>query len=150
MAIGDTRLDELFKRATLLKDAVAWKSSFDSATKQQIIKWIQVDQLTNKGVDGQGVVIGQYSYATEVITRGRKQQGDNYTFDDTGAFYASMEVEITDTLVWITGDGKKGKDNLYRKYSDYLTTLTDENITKLKAIIEVKYIEYIKKILLIN
>ena len=150
MAIGDTRFDHLFKRARLLKEAQAWKQAFDSATKVQMIKWIQQDQLTDKGIDGKGIEIGNYSYATEIISRGKKQQGDHYTLNDTGEFYRSMRVEVETSLIWITGNGQKGNDNLYEKYGQDITTLTEENLNKLKAIISTKYTEYIKKILQIN
>jgi hypothetical protein len=150
MAIGDTRFDELFKRARLLKEAQAWKQSFDRATKEQILDWVKNDQLKDKGVDGDGIVIGNYSFATEVISGGRKQQGDHYTLDDTGDFFNSMRVEVETQLIWITGDGKKGNDNLYEKFGDKITTLTEGNINKLKAIITAKYQAYIKKVLRIN
>jgi hypothetical protein len=149
MAIGDTRLDHFLKRGKLLKEMSAWKSAFDVATKEQIIEWVK-SQLKDKGVDGRGIVIGNYSYATELITKGRKQQGDHYTLEDTGDFYRSIEVDVTEALVFIVGNGRKGKDNLYDKYGDYITTLTDENIEKLKEIIREKYITYIRKVLQID
>jgi hypothetical protein len=94
--------------------------------------------------------MGTYSYATELISKGRKQQGQNYTFEDTGYFYNSMQVYISEYLIEITGDGKKGNDNLYSKYSQFLTTLNDEHIEKLKTIIQKAYIDYIRKVLRIN
>lgn len=146
MPIGQTKLDEHFKRVKLLKEGEAWLKAFDSKTKEQVIDWVQ-DQLFTKGIDGKGVVIGQYSYATELISKGRKQQGDNYTLKDTGAFYNSFEVYVSEFLIEVTGDGKKGKDNLYQKYGEYITTLTDENIEKLQEIIQEKFIEYARRIL---
>ena len=70
MPIGQTKLDEHFKRVKLLKEGEAWLQAFNQQTKEQIIRWVQ-NQLEQKGVDGRGVVIGQYSYATEVISKGR-------------------------------------------------------------------------------
>ncbi len=61
-----------------------------------------------------------------------------------------MDVYISEYLIEITGDGKKGNTNLYSKYSQFITTLTDENIIKLQEIIRAKYIDYIKKILQIG
>ena len=150
MAIGQTKLDELLKRGKLLKELNAWKQSFDSATKEQIIEWVQNDQLINKGVDGKGQVIGYYSLSTQQITNGRKKAGDKYNLKDTGDFFNSMKVSITNATILIAGNGQKGADNLYDKFGDYITNLTDENIEKLKEIINEKYIEYVKKILLIN
>lgn len=146
MPIGQTRLDEHFKRVKLLKEGDAWIKSFDSKTKEQIIEWVK-DQLLSKGVDGRGIVIGEYSYATELITNGEKRQGDHYTLKDKGRFYDSFEIYVSEFLFEVTGDGKKGNDNLYQKYGEYITTLTDENIQKLREIIKGKYIEYARRIL---
>lgn len=146
MSIGNTRIDEFLKRRTLLRESDAWIKAFNSATKKQLISWVQ-QQLEVDGVDGKNRVLGQYSYSTQLITKGRKQQGDNYTLNDTGYFFNSMEVYVSEYLVEILGDGKKGNTNLYSKYGQFITTLTDENIIKLKEIIRAKYIDYIKKVL---
>ena len=146
MAIGNTKIDEFLKRRTLLRESDAWIKAFNSATKKQLISWVQ-QQLEVDGVDGKNRVLGQYSYSTQLITKGRKQQGDNYTLNDTGYFFNSMEVYVSEYLIEILGDGKKGNTNLYSKYSQFITTLTDENIIKLKEIIRAKYIDYIKKVL---
>lgn len=148
MPIGKTRLDELLQRAKLLKELDAWYSAFTKLTNDQLINWVQ-DQL-QEGRDGQNVLMGTYSYATELISKGRKRQGDNYTFEDTGYFYDSMQVYISEYLIEITGDGKKGNDNLYSKYSQFLTTLNDEHIKLLQEIIIKAYKDYIRKILRID
>ena len=62
----------------------------------------------------------------------------------------SMQFYISEYLIEITGDGKKGNENLYTKYSQFLTTLNDEHIEKLKTIINKAYIDYIRKILRID
>jgi hypothetical protein len=148
MPIGKTRLDELLQRAKLLKELDAWYSAFTKLTNDQLINWVQ-DQL-QEGRDGQNVLMGTYSYATELISKGRKRQGDNYTFEDTGYFYDSMQVYISEYLIEITGDGKKGNDNLYSKYSQFLTTLNDEHIKLLQEIIIKAYTDYIRKVLRLN
>ncbi|CAB4128604.1 hypothetical protein UFOVP104_54 [uncultured Caudovirales phage] len=148
MSLNDTILYKYYKKAKLLKELDAWYKSFDTNTKEFVLDLVQNKQLKDKGVDGKGEIIGTYSYATEKITKGRKQQGDHFTLEDTGYFFNSMDVEVTDALLYITGDGKKGKDNLYSKYGDYITTLTDENIKLLQEIIKKKYIEYVQRVLL--
>jgi len=148
MPIGKTRLDELLQRAKLLKELDAWYSAFTKLTNDQLINWVQ-DQL-QEGRDGQNVLMGTYSYATELISKGRKRQGDNYTFEDTSYFYNSMQVYISEYLIEVTGDGKKGNENLYTKYSQFLTTLNDEHIENLKITVIKAYKDYIRKILRIN
>ena len=46
--------------------------------------------------------------------------------------------------------GKKGNENLYSKYSQFLTTLNDEHIKLLQEIIIKAYTDYIRKILRID
>lgn len=150
MSIGQTKLDNLLKKGKLLKELDVWYKSFDTKTKETIIDLIQNKQLKEKGVDGLNQVIGYYSYSTELITKGRKQQGEHYTLQDTGDFFNSMRVEITDALLYVSGDGKKGKDNLYKKYGDYITTLNEDSLNVIKEIIKGKYVQYIRKILQID
>lgn len=150
MSIGKNKLDEILKRAKLLKEVDAWFKVFDSNTKEYLIKLVQNNQLIDKGVDGKGQVIGYYSYATELLTKGRKQQGEHYTLQDTSEFFDSMRVEVSEALLWITGNGSKGNENLYDKYGEWITTLTEENTDKLRQIVKNKYVEYIRKILQIT
>lgn len=150
MSIGQTKLDILLKKGKLLKELDIWYKSFDTKTKETIIDLIQNKQLKDEGVDGLNQVLGYYSYATELITKGRKQQGEHYTLEDTGFFFDSMRVEVTDALLYVSGDGKKGKENLYKKYGDYITTLNEDSLNVVKEIIKDKYVQYISKILQIN
>lgn len=150
MSIGQTKLDILLKKGKLLKELDAWYKSFDTKTKETIIDLIQNKQLKDKGVDGLNQVVGYYSYATELITKGRKQQGEHYTLEDTGYFFNTMRVEVTDALLYVSGDGKKGKENLYKKYGDYITTLNEDSLNVVKEIIKDKYVQYIRKILQID
>lgn len=141
------KLERLLKRAKTLSELKAWFGVFDEKTKSIIIDWVQKDQLTAKGVDGDGNVIGYYSYATELITRGKKQEGDHYTLDDTGAFYKSMQVLIFQQSFVILGDGDKGIENLYEKYGNKITTLENENLEKLKIIVRESYRNYVRSVL---
>lgn len=141
------KLERLLKRAKTLSELKAWFGVFDKKTKSIIIDWVQKDQLTAKGVDGDGNVIGYYSYATELITRGKKQEGDHYTLDDTGAFYKSMQVLIFQQSFVILGDGDKGIENLYEKYGNKITTLENENLEKLKIIVRESYRNYVRSVL---
>jgi hypothetical protein len=150
MSIGQTKLDILLKKGKLLKELDIWYKSFDTKTKETIIDLIQNKQLKDKGVDGLNQVVGYYSYATELITKGRKQQGEHYTLEDTGYFFNTMRVEVTDALLYVSGDGKKGKENLYKKYGDYITTLNEDSLNVVKEIIKDKYVQYIRKILQID
>lgn len=147
MAIGNTKLDILVRRVRLISETVAWLETFNTVTKNQIIEWIQKDQLTNKGVDKFGEVIGYYSFATELITKGKKKFNAHYTLFDTGDFYRSMYVAVFQTEIVINANANKGKDNLFRKFGDGIIGLTDENFNKLKEIVKDSYIKHVRKAL---
>lgn len=150
MAIGQSRLHELLRKHRQFSEAVAWLEVFDTATKRQILDWIQKDQLTAKGIDADGNVIGYYSYVTELISRGKKRQGEHYTLDDTGAFYRSMYVTILREAIEIDANGDKGEENLFEKYGQKIVGLTEENLGKLRAVVKERYLIIAKKILFGN
>ena len=147
MAIGQSRLHTLLRRGKLLSDAVAWFEAFTPRNKKEILDLIREDQLRDKGIDGDGDVIGFYSFATEVISGGAKQQGDHYTFDDTGKFFLSMFIRVMSDRFTINADGQKEDDNLFDKYGQEIIKPTDESIDQIKIIIRKSYIAYVRKIL---
>ena len=145
MAIGQSKLHEMLRRGTLLNDAVAWLDAFHPNTKKQVLEWIRKDQLTRQGVDADGNVLGYYSRLTEIISRGRKQEGDHYTLEDTGDFYRSMFITVLRNAIEIDGNVDKFKDQQW--YTSRILGLTDENFTKLIKTVKARYIDYARKIL---
>ena len=135
----------MLRRGTLLNDAVAWLDAFHPNTKNQVLEWIQKDQLTRQGVDADGNVLGYYSRLTEMISRGRKQEGDRYTLEDTGDFYKSMYITVLRNSIEIDGDVDKFKDQNW--YTSRILGLTDENFTKLIETVKAQYINYARKVL---
>ena len=150
MAIGNTKIDEQIRRYHLLSEAVAWIDTFDSVTKKQIIDWIQQDQLIDEGINKFGKIIGYYSYATELISNGKKKQGDHYNLFDTGAFFRSFVVIVGIDAIKIDANAQKGEDNLFKKFGNKIIGLTDENFTKLKELVKKSYISYARKVLQID
>jgi len=150
MAIGNTKIDEQIRRYHLLSEAVAWIDTFDSVTKKQIIDWIQQDQLIDEGINKFGKIIGYYSYATELISNGKKKQGDPYNLFDTGAFFRSFVVIVGIDAIKIDANAQKGEDNLFKKFGNEIIGLTDENFKKLKDLVKKSYISYARKVLQID
>jgi len=150
MAIGNTKVEKLINRHLLLSETVAWIEAFDNLTKEQIIEWIQNEQLTKKGVNKFNEVIGLYSYATELASKGRKKQGTHYTLFDTGDFYRSMYVVVTGEELIINANPQKEDENLFQKFGTAIIGLNEENFTKLKEIVKQKQIEYANKVLFGN
>ena len=146
MAIGNSRLHELLRREKFLNEAVLWYNIFDTNLKNQILNWVRIDQLTNKGIDKDGDIIGYYSPVTEFINP-KKKAGEPYTLNDTGAFYESMYVEVLKDSIIINANPIKGNDNLFLKYGNGIIGLTNENIQKLTIEVKKRYIKEIKKTL---
>ena len=104
------------------------------------------DQLL-KGENAEGNPIfsnqrnrGTYSLYTELITKGRKQEGDPYTLFDTGDFFKGFYVNIEgDSVRFGSTDPKSFY--LILEY-DSIFGLTDEN---LKGVIREKLLPFLQQ-----
>jgi hypothetical protein len=140
LAIGNTAIEVQIRRAKSLSEVEAWLKTFDTATKNEVLDFIKIDQLQNKGVDKDGEVIGYYSLATEYISKGRKKFNTHYTLFDTGDFFRSMYIAVFQQEIIIDGDTNKMQDQEW--FSNKIIGLTDENFRKLKEIVQTSYIDY--------
>lgn len=119
----------MLNKSTVLNDYDAWIEINTPRLKARIIReWIQEDQLLSKGVNADGETIGVYSYATELITQGRKQEGDPYNLFDSGDLFASMLVVVMFDMIEIHADDSEIRDRDW--YSERIFELTDENLDK--------------------
>jgi hypothetical protein len=152
--IMETIAGERIKKTKLLFDSVAWFTALNPLVKKQILDWIRDDQLTAKGEDEDGDVIGEYSQATEIFSGGRKQEGDPFDLNDTGAFYRSMFVQALSDGLIIDGDTDKMENSYSQKngnwWHDGILGLNEENLEKLARRIEAEYIRYARKVLEID
>lgn len=149
MAIGQSRLHEMLRRGRLFSEAVVWFETFDPALRNKILDWIRDDQLRKRGVDGDGNVIGYYSYMTSLINP-KKKFNTHYTLEDTGAFFRSMFVKVLRDRIEINADADKEDENLFEKYGTKIIKLTDENFEKLKAEVKDSYIKEARRLLFGN
>ncbi len=140
MAIGNTAIEVQIRRAKSLSEVEAWLKTFDTATKNEVLDFIKIDQLQNKGVDKDGEVIGYYSLATEYISKGKKKFNTHYTLFDTGDFFRSMYIAVFQQEIIINGDTQKMQDQEW--FTNKIIGLTDENFRKLKEIVQTSYIDY--------
>lgn len=141
----DTILYQRLKAIQRIEESTAWLWTFvtDRNLKQDIISLVQNNQLRDKGVDENGEVIGFYSMLTEVVSKGKKQQGEHYTLDDTGEFFKSFYITVLKDSFVINADGQKDEDNLFDKYGNGIIGLTDESIEVVKARIKEGFINYL-------
>lgn len=98
--------------------------------KKFIIELITEEQLYNKGIDGDGVSLGDYTtYSIEMKLRGDGDKRiDHITLKDTGGFYDSVEVVpynkgFNTEANPIVDDGK----NLYDRFGENIIKLSEEN-----------------------
>lgn len=144
-------MGEVLNKHRLLFDSVAWIEGLNPAMRKQILDWIRDDQLTEKGEDEDGDVIGYYSRATELFSGGRKQEGDPFDLNDTGAFYRSMFVQpLADGMI-IDGDTEKMEDSFSQTngywWHDGILGLNEENLDKLAVAMADAYRRYARKTL---
>ena len=149
----DLTKNEAYLRAVraeeLLTDVLLWVDTFNTQDKlaKLILGWIKEDQLFDRGVDANDKNIGFYSFVTEIISNGEKQQGDHYTLDDTGEFKQSMVVIslVPILAVMIKADAEKMENQEW--WRDEILGLTAENMQKLRNEYRENAIRYGKRVL---
>lgn len=150
MAIGNTRVDVLLRKAKLLSDSVAWLNTFQSSiTRKWVLDLVREEQLRSKGVDGNNEVIGYYSLTTSLINP-KKVFNTPYTLFDTGDFYRSFWLAVSSNYIEINANGDKGEEDLFEKYGEKIIALTDENFQKLKEMVYTSYLKQLRKLLFSN
>lgn len=147
--LEETPLYQTLSRvAALASDDVAWLMSFDYALKTEITRLIKEDQLTKEGIDEAGRVIGYYSFLTEIISKGKKQEGDPYNLNDTGSFYRSMFVSVfKDSFVIDAASPTFTEMQQQDWYSDGILGLTDENLQRVIQEVGKRYSKQMEQLL---
>lgn len=145
--IGHTEIDEHLKRALLLDDALAWIEAHNEQVKEAILDAIREDQLY-EGVDGNDSNIGYYSFWTEILSNGRKKQGEPYDLKDTGQFYRSMLIKVLNDSIIIDADFEKMQDQYWWRID--ILGLTEENLELYAEMVRKNYIIYARRVLGIN
>lgn len=145
MAIGNTKIHKLIQNGKRLSELEAWYKTFDGNTKAKIVNWVREEQIREKGQDSQGNTIGLYSFATEWITGGEKQEGEPFTLYDTGDTYRSLYLVVLKDAIVIEGDFSKiqGQD----WWSEKIYKLNENHVEKLREIVKNSFIAYVKETL---
>lgn len=143
--IGQTAIDEHLKNSKLLLDSVAWIEIHTPIVKKTILDLIRKDQLTNEGIDENEKIIGTYSFYTELLSNGKKKQGEPYNLKDTGQFYRSMLVKVLKDSIIIDADFQKMEDQNW--WSISILGLTEENLDIYANMVKKNFILYARRIL---
>jgi len=146
--IGETAIDQHMKKVNTLFDSVAWFEANDNLVKKSILDLIRINQLTQQGIDENEKVVGYYSAVTDMITRGRKAEGEHYTLDDTGEFYRSMYIVVLKDSIVIEADFQKMTDQDW--WTIDILGLTEKNLELYAQMVKDNYIKYARRILGVN
>lgn len=88
-------------------------------------------QLFADSKDVEGNPIGFYSYATELITKGRKKAGQPFNLYESGEFLGRLFAKVEkDSILFDTKDSKR-KEVLTHLLSTNIFGLTDKNLNKI-------------------
>lgn len=143
--IGNTLIDEHLKKAMTLEDSVAWIESHTDQVKDIILNLIRNDQLFNEGVDENEEIIGTYSFYTQILSDGRKKQGEPYNLKDTGEFYRSMLVKVLSDSIIIDANFTKMEDQNWWRIG--ILGLTEENLEIYAEQIKINFILFARRVL---
>lgn len=96
--------------------------------------------------DVNGNPIGFYSKATEVITNGRKKEGQPFTLFDTGRFLPSVFAKVSNDSIFFGATDPKTPEVLQNLLSTDIFGLQDEDLnTVLQDKVQPFLIEYYRK-----
>lgn len=95
---------------------------------------ITEDQLFEKGEDGLGSPLGEYSDFSKFFKEniagqlGRSTRSDHITLKDTGEFYESVRVKVTSKGIEMVADTQKDDTDLIDEFGKAILCLNDENL----------------------
>lgn len=153
--IDFTRIDLMLNRAKKLSDNSAWIFSVDKEVQEEIIRINTEEQLYEDGVDSLGLPLdsgkGYLGYSTFTINekKANGQRYDHVTLKDSGDFYDSFTVRVTnDGWTQDADDSSKYDEPLFEVWGIDVLGITDENMKYIKEMIIENYIKYVTRELL--
>lgn len=92
--------DQHIERVKKLDQSTVTQALFDfiRSIESELVE-LNRKQLNEKSKDVYGDAIGFYSYATEVITKGRKKEGEPFDAKDTGSLLDKMYARIEKEMI---------------------------------------------------
>jgi len=148
-------INKLTAIKTWLKPENIWLNVFAKPQIRNfiIVTLIQEEQLFNQGIDETGAPITNadngrttYSKLTEMLSGGRKKEGEHYTLLDSGDFYKSMVIVLGTNFFEIDADPIKDNDNLFTKFGEGIIGLTEESKEKLRFRLKSEYQREVERI----
>ena len=139
-------LENIINKATRLDEKKAWKFVIDKEVQDEIIRLNTEDQLYEDGIDSLNKKLGDYQPYTIVIKRRKGQKTSHITLKDTGAFYDSFKVRVTNNGLEIQADDSSRYDKpLTEEFGIDILGLTEDNKLWLYDWLEENYIRYVRR-----
>jgi len=134
------RLEEI-QRRNVLKTLIV--------REQEFIENLNREQLS-KGKRSDGSSLPPYRKNNPSKTFGNfnasKSAGEPIKLLDTGQFYKSIDVKVTDNAFLMTGDTQKAETDLAERYGNNILGLSSESIGKLRNKLRQDILNEIRKI----
>jgi hypothetical protein len=105
------------------------------------------EQLENGVLSTGNEIIPHYSWGTVWIKRKKGQQSNWVTLKDTGKFYKSFRITVHKGGFTVNANGKKGKDDLFEKYTIDVLGLNPENTLDFERLVAAEIKTKILKLL---
>lgn len=140
---------DMLDRIDSLNEDEAWILVIDAETQDFIVE-MNKHQLFEEGRFSDNKDTPDYSPITVVYKIMRGDRYDHMTFKDTGEFYESFHVIVDRSGFEIMANGQvSGDTNLFEVYGENILGLTADSLEKLKELILIKYVDYIREKLLL-
>jgi len=95
-----------------------------------VVEYVSENQLFEKGEDGQGRSLGNYTFATMQIKQRKNQPTDRMTLRDTGEFHRRFYIEFSPNGFSIRSSDDK-EEMLKDEHGESIMDINDENLTDL-------------------
>jgi len=120
----------------------------DKKIQKEILDLNRWAQLFRKGIDSDGILLsdvrpkGGYTSYTIQLKREKLQRTDHVTLRDSGEFYDSFKLKVSNTFFEIDANPNKDQTNLFDEWGEDVLGLTDESkdilTTKLIPLLQTK------------
>jgi len=113
------------------------------------VLYLQIKQW-DIGEDAKGLVLGYYSYMSEILSYGRKLQGDRYNLLNTGAFRAGTYLtgfERDNDISFLFDSSDPKTSILLDEISDDIFGLQEKNLQRFTTIAVDKAIKILNQLL---
>ena len=124
----------------------------DPQLAELLTDFITDTQLFRRGVDAEGTKLneigGEYSDFTREIKSMQGLPTEWITLFDTGQFYESFEVSVTDSHLSITADTVKGNTDLRDRWGEHIASISPEGLAEFVFAIKPEFAELVKSELL--